>query len=134
MNMRRVLTGTVVVGIVANVLDYVLWNYVLTSWVAGMTFMVAEPPMMWMVIGDFAGAFMLMWAWDKMGSSWGTGPANGFKFGAFIGALIAFPSTLFWQMFLDGFGYVLAWKMIILSVVFYGVLGAVAAALDGREA
>jgi hypothetical protein len=77
---------------------------------------------------------MLMWAWDKMGSSWGAGPANGFKFGAFIGALVSFPSMLFWQMFLDGFDYMLAWKMIIISIIWYGVLGAVAAMLDGNKA
>ncbi len=134
MNMRRILTGTVVLGILANVLDYLVMNFIASDWFSGLSYIVAEPPMMWLVIGDFAAAFMLMWAWDKVGSAWGKGPAEGAKFGLFIGAIITFPMTLFWQMYLDGFGYMLAWKMIILNLVWYAVLGAVAAMLDGKEA
>lgn len=134
MNMRRVLTGTVVLGILANVIDYVLHTYLIGSWWAGLSFVNPEPAMMWLVIGDFAAAFMLMLAWDKVGSAFGTGAKAGMTFGCWAGAFISFPATIFWQLFITDFPYPLAWKMVIVSVIWYGVLGAVAAMLDRKPA
>lgn len=134
MNMRRILTGTIVVGIVANAIDWLLNKFFWGDIWATMAWVNTTPPMMWLIIGDFAAAFMLMWAWDKFGATSGKGPGAGFRFGLFAGAFINFPMGLFWQMYIKDFPYALAWKMMIVGIVFYGVLGAVAAMLDGKEA
>ncbi len=133
MNMRRVLTGTVVLGVLANAIDYVLYNYVIASWYNTLPFMNPEPAMMWLIIGDFAAAFMLMLAWDKVGAVFGSGQKAGFTFGLWAGAFASFPAILFWQIQITGFPYALAWKTIVVSVLWYGVLGAVAAMLDGKQ-
>lgn len=132
MNMRRILMGTIVLGIVANAMDYVLANYVFGSTWAALPFINATPPLMWLIIGDFAAAFMFMLMWDRFSATVGTGASNGFKLGLFAGAFINFPTTLFWAIYITDFPYGLAWQMIIVSTLFYGILGAVAAMLDGQ--
>ena len=134
MNMRRILTGTIVVGIAANAVDWLLMKFFWgTSWTA-LAWVNPTPPMMWLIIGDFAVAFMLMLAWDKFGAVSGKGPGAGFRFGLFAGAFVTFPAVLSWQMWIKDFPYALAWKTIVVGTLFYGVLGAVAAMLDGKEA
>jgi len=134
MNMRRILTGTIVVGIVANALDWLLMKFFWgTAW-SSLAWVNPDLPMMWFYIGDFAAAFMLMLAWDKFGAVSGKGPGAGFKFGLFAGAFVQFPAALSWQMWIKDFPYMLAWKLVIVTVLWYGALGAVAAMLDGKEA
>jgi hypothetical protein len=132
MNMRRILVGTVVLGIVGNAMDWVLNNYVFGAAWAALPFINATPPLMWLVIGDFAAAFMFMLMWDRF--STGHGAAAGFKLGLFAGAFINFPMTLFWSIYVKDFPYTLAWEMIVVSTIWYGILGAVASMLDGKGA
>ncbi len=132
MNMRRILMGTIVLGIVGNVLDYVLNNYVFGGSWAALPFINATPPIMWLVIGDFAAAFMFMLMWDRFSATVGTGAGNGFKLGLFAGAFVNFPMVLFWSIYVKDFPYGLAWQMIIVGTIWYGILGAVAAMLDSQ--
>lgn len=133
MNWRRILLGTVVLGILANLIDYVLYTYLIGEWYSSLPFMNPNPELMWLVIGDVAAAFMFMLAWDKVGALFGSGTRAGFTFGLWAGAFITFPSFLFWQIQLTGFPYALAWKSIFIAMIWYGVLGAVAAMLDARK-
>ena len=130
--MRRILVGTIALGIIANVIDYVLNNYVFGAAWAALTFVNPTPPMIWLIIGDFAAALMLMVAWDKFGAAMGSGAGGGFKFGLFAGFFVNFPMTLMWSIYINGFPYSLAWKMIIVSTVWYGILGAIAGMLDKK--
>jgi hypothetical protein len=134
MNMRRILVGTIVLGIVGNAIDYVLNTYVFASAWAALSFMNPSPAIMWSVIGDFAAALMLMVAWDKFGAGMGSGAGGGFKFGLFAGFFVNFPMTLMWSIYINGFPYSLAWKMIIVSTIWYGILGAIAGMLDKKPA
>jgi hypothetical protein len=134
MNMRRILVGTIVLGIVGNVLDYLLNTYVFASSWAAVPAVNPTPPMMWLIIGDFAAAFMFMLMWDRFSASVGQGTAAGFKLGLFAGAFVNFPMTLFWSIYIKDFPYGLAWQMIIVGMIWYGILGAVAAMLDGKSA
>jgi len=134
MNMRRILVGTIVLGIVGNAIDYVLNTYVFASSWAALPFVNATPPIMWLVIGDFAAAFMFMLMWDRFSASVGSGAAAGFKLGLFAGAFVNFPMILFWSIYIKDFPYGLAWQMIVVGTVWYGILGAVASMLDGKTA
>lgn len=134
MNTRRILTGTIVLGIAANAIDWLLNTFV---WGTTWTSMAWVNPTMstaWYVVGDFCAAFMLMWAWDKVGASFGRGLQGGFRFGLAAGAFIGFPMVLFWQMYIKDFPYGLAWKLVLMGVVINGVLGAIAGMLDGKNA
>ena len=132
MNMRRILIGTVVLGIVGNAIDYVLNTYVFANSWAALPFINATPPMMWLIIGDFAAALMFMLMWDRFSGTAGTGAANGFKLGLFAGAFVNFPMVLFWSIYIKDFPYGLAWQMIVVGTIWYGILGGVAAMLDGQ--
>lgn len=132
MNTRRILMGTIVLGIVANAMDWVLNKFLWPSIFASLPWINPNPQLMWLIIGDFAAAFMLMLAWDRFGSVGGRGPGAGFRFGAFAGAFISFPAVLFWQMYIKDFPYTVAWELIVVNVIFMGILGAVAAMLDGK--
>lgn len=131
MNWRRILVGTVVLGIVGNLIDYVLNTYLLTGLFDQLSGIAnPSPPLMWYIIGDFALAFMLMLAWDLVGNRFGTGAGGGFKFGLAAGLFVSFPQTLFWQMMLRDFPYATAWLLIVIVTVFYAIMGAIAGALD----
>jgi hypothetical protein len=134
MNWRRILIGTVAVGILANVVDYVLHTYIIGGWWTSLPFAAQEAPMMWFVIGDFAAVFMLMVAWDKVGAAFGSGSSGGMRFGMMAGAFVSFPATLFWGASIAGFPYSLAWKYVIVGILWYTVMGAAAGMLDGKEA
>jgi hypothetical protein len=135
MNWRRIAVGTVVLGIVGNAIDWVLNTYVMTGVYATMAdIMNPSPNMMWYVVGDVVAAFMLMLAWDMVGSKFGTGLAAGAKFGAAAGLFITFPMFLFWQINLRGMPYSTAWIMIGVVTLWYAVLGAIAAMLDRKTA
>ena len=134
MNTRRILMGTIVLGIVGNVLDYLLNNYVWANTFATLPWLNPTPSLMWLVIGDFCAGFMLMLAWDRFGAVVGRGTGAGLRFGLFAGAFAGFPSYLFWQMYIKDFPYTVAWGLLLASVVWYGVLGAVAGMLDGKAA
>ena len=134
MNWRRIAVGTVAVGIVMNIVDYVLNTYVLTGVMASMASISNQPDVTMYVLGDFAGAFMLMLAWDKVGSLFGQGAAAGAKFGLAAGLFISFPMVLFVQMQIRGFPYQAAWVLICAVALNYAVCGAVAAALDRKAA
>ena len=98
MNMRRILTGTIVVGIVANALDWLLMKFFWgTAWSSTR---LGEPgPADDVVLhrGLRRGLHADV-AWDKFGAVSGKGPGAGFKFGLFAGAFVNFPAVLFWQM------------------------------------
>jgi hypothetical protein len=134
MNMRRILVGTIVLGIVGNALDYVLGNYVFGAAWAAIPSINATPPLMWPIIGDFCAAFMFMLMWDRFSASVGSGASAGFKLGLFAGAFVNFPMTLMWSIYVKDFPYGLAWEMVIVGTIWYGILGAVAAMLDGKSA
>lgn len=134
MNTRRILIGTIVLGIVANGIDWLLNTYYWgTTWTS-MAWVNPTLPITWAIVGDFCGALMLMLAWDKVGGSFGRGAQGGLKFGLAAGAFIGFPAVLFWQMYIKDFPYPLAWKLLIMGIIFNGVLGAVAGMLDGKQA
>ena len=134
MNMRRILVGTIVLGIVGNAIDWLLNTYVWASMMSAMTWVNPSPPMMWIIIANFAAAFMFMLMWDRFSGSVGGGAGAGFRLGLFAGAFINFPAVLGWQLYIKGFEYTTAWKFMVVGILWYGVLGIVASMLDGKKA
>ena len=134
MNVRRILTGTVVLGIVHIAIGWLGTKFVWGTTFSALPWVNQTPPMLWLFIADFAAAFMLMLAWDKFGAVSGRGAAAGFKFGLFAGIFVGFPAVLVWQVWIKDFPYATAWELLVMMVVTYGVQGAVAAMLDGKTA
>ena len=84
---------------------------------------------MWFVFGDFVAAFVLVWVYDRVYSSFGGGPKGGATFGLFAGVLMNFPARVFAHLLFVGYTYSFAWIMVIYGIVWAVVAGAVAGAL-----
>ncbi len=131
MDFKKCLTIGVVVGIVVNVLDFVVQGNLLASYYSQPPFR-QDNMVAWMVVGDFAAAFVFAWVYLKVAGSFASGPAGGATMGFYAGVLVSFPSGIFMHLMFQGFPYALSWIWIIYSTVWYIIAGAIAGALNKR--
>lgn len=131
MNLKSfVLTG-LVAGVVANVYDVAVHVGLLPGlYYSTLTGVFrTDPPMHWLVIGDFVAAFVLTWVWARVHTSFGHGAKAGAIGGLYAGVLVYFPSQIFLHLMLAGFPYSLAWVWTICGIVWSVIVGAVIGAL-----
>ena len=131
MNAKQLLLTTLAVGIIANVLDFIVQGMILQrAYYARLSGVFREDaPVYWLIIGDFLVALVLVWVYDRVYRSFGGGAGNGARYGLYAGILVNFPTWLFLPVILARFPYGLAWIWTIYGVVFYVILGAVAGAM-----
>lgn len=105
-NMLKVLVGGLVAGVVLNIIDSVLFGYVLKDQMAAAMATLNRPPMTnaqipWFVVLDFVAGIFLVWLYAAIRPRFGAGPATAAKAGFagwFVGSLLV---TLFmWPMHL----------------------------------
>lgn len=131
MNLRKLVTIGVVVGIVANVLDFVVHGNLLASYYTLAPFRQDVGPT-WMVIGDFVTAFVFAWVYLKVAGSFAPGVPGGVTMGFYAGVLVNFPTAIFMHLMFQGFPYRLSWIWIALGIVWYVIAGAIAGALNRK--
>ena len=131
MNVQKLLLTTLVVGVVANVVDFVVHGQILTgAYYSKMPSLFRQDsPMVWLIIGDFVAALVLVFVYDRVYSSFGGGPKGGATYGLYAGILVNFPTWIFANMIFVGFSYGLAWTWTIYGVVWMVICGAVAGAM-----
>jgi hypothetical protein len=128
MNWKKFLIATLAVGVVVNVLDMIVQGGLFTS------MFYSKAPQLFrqdfnlaaVVIGDFVAAAVLVWFYNRVLASFGTGLMNGAKFGFYAGVFLGFPMFIFNHLMLVGYSYGLAWASTIYAVVWCKVAGAVA--------
>ena len=74
MNVKKLLLATVVVGVVMNIVDFVVQGQLLAGLYANLTLFKKEPSIPWLVVGDFVTALVFVWVYDRVRSSFGAGP------------------------------------------------------------
>lgn len=119
-------------GVVANILDYLVYTFWLgPSFMAQNTALFNQDPgnIPWFIVGDFVAVLVFAWIFDKTSVAFGTTPMDGAKAGAYLGIFAAFPSQIFMHLMFNGFPYSLAWINTIYFVVWYAIVGAVVAAM-----
>ena len=130
MNVKKLLIATVAVGVVLNVLDYVVQMQILAgAYYSKLTGLFrADPPIAMLVLGDFVAALVFVWVYDRVYGSFGGGPKGGATYGLYAGILANFPTWIFFNLMLVGFPYALAWVWTIYGIVAGVIAGAVAGA------
>jgi len=130
MNVKKLLIASVVVGVVFNVLDFVVHGQLLAPTYAKLTGLFrTDMPVPYLVIGDFVGALVFVWVYDKIRGSFGPGPSGGAIYGLYAGVLVNFPTWIFLNLLFVGFPYTLSWVWTIYGIVSSVIAGAVAAAM-----
>ena len=126
MNVKKLLLAAVAVGVVMNVVDFVVQGQLLAGLYAGLPLFKRDPSIHWLVIGDFVSALVFVWVYDKVLASFGGGPKGGALYGLYAGILMNFPTWIFSHLLFEGFPYSLAWTWTIVGVVWCVIAGTVA--------
>ncbi len=131
MNVKKYLIASLVVGVAWNVYDFLAHGMVLQNMYYSKltTLMRQDAPMHWFIIGDFVAAFVFVWVYDRVYSSFAAGPKGGATFGLYAGVWAFFPALLFNHLIITNYPYGLAWASIIVGVIAAIIGGAVAGAL-----
>ncbi len=133
MNVKKLLLATVVVGVVMNIVDFLVHGQLLAGYYANLPLFKKEAAIQWLVIGDFVAALVFVWVYDRVLSSFGGGPKGGATYGLYAGILANFPTWIFANLLFEGFPYGLAWTMTLTGVVWCVIAGAIVGALYNRK-
>jgi hypothetical protein len=131
MDLKKLFTIGLTVGIAANVIDFVVHGQLLASYYAQPPFRQDTNPG-WLVLGDFVGAFVFAWFYLAVAGSFAPGVSGGATMGFYTGVLVIFPSAIFMHLMFQGFPYYLSWIWIGYGVVYYVCAGAIAGGLNTR--
>jgi hypothetical protein len=131
MDVKKCLTIGLVLGVVANVIDFVVQGMLLAGYYAGPPFS-QENNIVWLVVGDFVAALVFAWFYLKFAGAVAAGPAGGATLGFYAGVLVNFPTHIFLHLLIQGFPYALSWIWTIYGIIWYVVLGAIAGVLNKR--
>ena len=105
-NMMKVVVGGLIAGVVLNIIDGVLFGYVLKDQMAAAMASINRPPMTnaqmpWFVFLDFVAGIFLVWLYAAIRPRFGAGPATAAKAGIAGWVLAGLLPTLFmWPMHL----------------------------------
>jgi hypothetical protein len=118
------LVAGVAVGVLFLIWDMFLLDPLLGSYMAGIPGIVADPSVMWMVIGELVAGLVLAAVYARVRSVFGTGLKGGATYGVYAGVLMNFPLWQFMSLYV-GWPYATAWAFTIAGVVINALGGAV---------
>lgn len=133
MGLKKIIVVSLVLGVVANLIDFVVQGNMLAGYYTQAPFR-QTANIIWLVLGDFVAAAVFVVVYARIAGSFKAGAAGGAELGLYCGVLVSFPTNIFLYLLIDGFPYGLAWIWTVYSVLWYVVLGAVAGAVLGRQA
>jgi hypothetical protein len=136
MNVKKLLLATLVVGVVANVLDFIVHGQILSGPYYSQlpNLFRQDMSMAWLIIGDFVWALVFVWVYSRVYGSFSGGAKGGATYGLYAGILLNFPANLFMNIMFVGFPYGLAWIWVIWGIIAAVIYGAVAGAIYKKEA
>jgi hypothetical protein len=132
MNVKKVLLTALAVGVVMNIFDFVVQGQLLAGYNGQFSLMRKDPPIPWLIVGDFVAALVFVWVYSRVASAFPGGPQGGATYGLYAGILVNFPTWIFAYLLIEGFTYGLAWVWTVVGIVWMVVAGAVAGAVYKR--
>jgi hypothetical protein len=111
MNSKQLLLAFLILGIIGNVYDTLFHGVML-----GPTYA---------TIFDFIGAFLFVWVYSRVTSSFEKNPMGGVMYGFLVGILVTIPGMLYEAVMYKGFPLWLSFAWIagfIIKFVIYGVV------------
>ena len=134
MPVSKLLVTAVVVGIVANVYDFLIHGVLLQGPLySGIPLMRPDASLPLLIVTDFVAALVFVWVYDRVRASFPAGASDGAKFGLYAGVLVNFPTWIACYLLLDGFTYPLAWAWTLAGLGWCILAGAVTGALASRS-
>lgn len=118
------LVAGVAVGALYLVWDMFLMEPLLGSMMTGIPGLVAEPPVLWMVVGELMAGLVLAAVYARVRSIFGTGFKGGAIYGTYAGVLVSFPMWLMMTVFV-GWPYATMWAFTVVGIVITAVAGGV---------
>jgi hypothetical protein len=131
MNVKKFLMIGLVIGVVANVLDFIVQGNLLAGYYMQPPFR-QDSQIAYLVIGDFVASFVFTWVYLKVAGSFAAGMAGGVTMGFYAGVLLGFPTNIFLHLTIAGFPYGLAWIWTIYTIIWYVIAGAIAGAMNKK--
>lgn len=125
MNIKKFVTATLVIGVVMNILDFVVQGNLLAGYYTSGAFR-QDAPIAWFVFGDFIAAAVFVWFYARVAQSFAAMPGGGAVFGFYAGVFASFPAYIFLHLMLKDFPYALSWIWTIYGVVWCVIAGALA--------
>ena len=133
----KFLASAVVLFVWGFVFDMLFGEIVYGSATAQIPGAVAEPPVMWLMIGSMVGILVWLWVYEKVKGSFAPGMAGGAMFGLYTGVLMNFPMWLFFSVYV-AWPYQVMWHMTLagtaLSVINGLLIGLVYEKVGGPKA
>ena len=129
MDLKKLFTIGLALGVVGNVADFVVQGNLLAGYYAQPPF-TQENNIPWFIAGDFVAALVFTWVYLVLGHALSPGVAGGARFGFYAGVLVTFPANIFTYLTFDGIPYALAWIWTIFGIVWYVILGSIAGAMN----
>jgi len=133
MNTRKLVVAWLVVGVVMNVLDFLVHGFALAGSYTELTSMRQDVSPAWFVLLDFVFALVFVVVYDRLYATATTSVARGAAFGFWTGLLLGFPAMLSTYLMFSGFPYWLAWVWTLSTVITLTVSGAVAGAIYAKR-
>ena len=136
MNVGRILKTGLVVGIVANVWDYLTNTFVypLIGRAPEAVYLPEELMIERLVITDFIAAFVFVWFFDRVRASFGPGVNGGMTYGLSAGILMNIPVWVMVANLFRGYPYHDALLWTAFGVLWAVIMGAVAGVVYDKTA
>jgi hypothetical protein len=120
----KFVTAVLVLFVWGFLFDKFLSPIVMGSSMSGIPGVVAAPAMMWLIIGGLVGSGVLVWVYEKVQGSFGSGTKGGVMFGLYAGILMNFPLWLYHTMYV-AWPYRAMWHFTLVNIVLMVINGAI---------
>lgn len=131
MELKKCLTIGLVLGVFANVTDFIVHVNLLAGYYSQAPFR-HDSNLVHMIVATFVAAFVFTWVYLKVAKSFAAGPAGGAVMGFYAGVLVAFPTNIVLHLTIANFPYGLSWIWTGYSIVWYVVAGTIAGAMNRK--
>ena len=130
MDVKTLLKLGIVIGVLLNMFDVIVQGTLMAGLYSAPVFRNPEEEIIYLVLADFAAAFVFVWIYLKLGSAAGPGIGGGATFGFYAGVLYSFPMFYAMHLLFNGYTSELAWINTVYQIIVYMIVGATAGALN----
>ena len=130
MDFKTLLKLGIVTGVLMNIFDVIVQGTLMGGLYSAPVFRNPEEEIIYLVLADFAAAFVFVWIYLKLGSAAGPGIGGGATFGFYAGVLYSFPMFYAMHLLFNGYTSELAWINTVYQIIVYVIVGATAGALN----
>jgi hypothetical protein len=126
MSTKQLLLGTLIIGVIANILDFPIHGVMLDATYKSIAGFTSNPSMIpWFIFGDFVAALVFTWYFGRVHSSFEKSTKGGMMYGLYTGILVSIPMNMVFGMMVKGFPYWLSWGWTVITIVELMIYGAI---------